>query len=264
MKELFIRTLTGIQLIVLVAGAILLGPLVLAGMLLVIALVGMDELRKMERLKATPPLLAMGFSAALLIPVTLLVWRYQWSPWWFAVVLPGWLAGMAWSRLPRPGVLMLLWIALPLASFLALGYAGGDGRYLSPLPLSVIALIWINDTFAYLSGSGLGRHPMTPGLSPGKTWEGMAGGLMATLLGGFALSKLTGLFVEGRWALVALLVSLLALAGDLFESAMKRQAKVKDSGSLLPGHGGVLDRFDSLLFVSPVLLLLFHLFNSLI
>ena len=124
------------------------------------------------------------------------------------------------------------------------------------MPLALIALVWINDTFAYLSGSLLGKHKMTPVLSPGKTWEGFAGGLLVTLLAGWLTWKLTGIASLWAWFGISMLVTLLGLAGDLFESGLKRSVKVKNTGQLLPGHGGILDRFDSLLFVAPAVLIL--------
>jgi phosphatidate cytidylyltransferase len=121
--------------------------------------------------------------------------------------------------------------------------------------LGVILLIWSNDTFAYLGGSLLGRHKMIERISPGKTWEGTAIGVLIT----FALSFLFGnylieLKVNGNmdlWPVLGLLVPVLATIGDLVESKLKREAGIKDSGNIMPGHGGILDRFDSLIFVSP-------------
>jgi phosphatidate cytidylyltransferase len=97
---------------------------------------------------------------------------------------------------------------------------------------------------------------MTPVLSPGKTWEGFAGGALFSLLSGWFIWHYSGVYPLWTWLCIALLVSFLGLAGDLFESGLKRTVKVKNSGELLPGHGGVLDRFDSLLFVAPAVMIL--------
>jgi phosphatidate cytidylyltransferase len=181
------------------------------------------------------------------------------------MVLPAavWIAGTLLPGSAAAGALTLFWLAIPFASFYALGWVSADGNYRPLLPLSVIALVWINDTFAYLTGSRLGRHPMTPRLSPGKTWEGSIGGALFTLLAGWVVYRVTGAFTPLIWLMLVIIVCLLGLAGDLFESGLKRKHQVKDTGSLLPGHGGILDRFDSLLLVSPALLLLLVVLNLL-
>lgn len=115
------------------------------------------------------------------------------------------------------------------------------------------------DTFAYFTGRAIGRHKLAPHLSAGKTWEGVGGGLLMSVAIGLLLRRLlvglVGGFPFGTVAtvVVALCVALAAQTGDLVESAIKRSAGVKDAGTILPGHGGMLDRFDSLLFVGPML-----------
>ncbi len=122
--------------------------------------------------------------------------------------------------------------------------------------LAVLVLVWIADIAAYFAGNALGRHKLAPSISPGKTWEGAAGGL----LGALAYAIICGTMTEGiSWApflAAAALVVVLSIVGDLFESAAKRQAGVKDSGTLLPGHGGILDRIDSVAVALPVAALL--------
>lgn len=122
----------------------------------------------------------------------------------------------------------------------------------------IILLIWSNDTFAYLGGSFFGKRKLIERISPGKTIEGTAIGIAIT----FLLSALLPAFIHQTppidWMVLGLLVPVLATLGDLIESMLKRSAGIKDSGNILPGHGGVLDRFDSLILVSPVLAVLFH------
>jgi phosphatidate cytidylyltransferase len=118
------------------------------------------------------------------------------------------------------------------------------------IPLALVLLIWMNDTMAYLVGSFIGRTPFSP-ISPKKTWEGTAGGAILTM----ALAGLWGyyskLYTLTDWAVLALCASIAGTAGDLLESKLKRLAGIKDSGTMMPGHGGALDRFDSLLVATP-------------
>ncbi|MDZ4179735.1 MAG: phosphatidate cytidylyltransferase [Coriobacteriia bacterium] len=119
--------------------------------------------------------------------------------------------------------------------------------------LATILSVWANDVFAYLVGSTMGRHKMAPRVSPHKSWEGFAAGTLFTVLVWAALALLP----ENALALpvligIGLAISIAAVIGDLIESRLKREAGVKDSGSVLPGHGGFLDRFDSLILVSVV------------
>ena len=109
-----------------------------------------------------------------------------------------------------------------------------------------------SDTGAYAVGRLIGRHRMAPRVSPGKTWEGVAGGFAASVGAMLAVGALLGLGVDlWEYAVVSLVVAIVAQAGDLAESSMKRAANVKDSGSIMPGHGGLLDRIDSILFALP-------------
>ena len=256
MKELLLRTLTGILLIVLVAGSILLGPEVFCVMLLVIYFLALRELFGLLQKRDLSVRWFRAIPGALLLVLAYAVFKFNLSLLWF--LLPGaiWFVAVLRYGISLAGTLAFLWLALPLSSFLLLGWMQADSRYMYHLPLSVIVLIWINDTFAYLTGSLLGRHQMIPLLSPGKTWEGFAGGLLFTLFAGWIIWKLTGLAALWSWFGISLIVSVLGLGGDLFESGLKRTVKVKNAGELLPGHGGILDRFDSLLFVSPAVLLL--------
>ena len=140
--------------------------------------------------------------------------------------------------------------------------ASEDGK---SLVLFLLCAVWAGDIVAMCVGRSLGRHKMAPQLSPGKTWEGAAGSIAGSLLvtaGLFELAKtlasrdITILAYPGplwNWLLLGALVNVAAQAGDLAESALKRSAGVKDSGTLLPGHGGILDRIDALLVAAPVL-----------
>lgn len=118
--------------------------------------------------------------------------------------------------------------------------------------LAILVLVWIADSAAYFVGRNWGRRQLAPRVSPGKTWEGAAGGVGGALAYAIILSVL----VEGRFRVAylaaAALLAVVSIVGDLFESALKRQAAVKDSGALLPGHGGILDRIDSATSTLPI------------
>lgn len=123
--------------------------------------------------------------------------------------------------------------------------------YNSHAVLGMILLIWASDSFAYLVGSMIGKRKLYERISPGKTWEGTIGGGVLTMASSYIIA---GWFPEiefKHWLVISLLVVVFGTLGDLFESLLKRQAGIKDSGKIMPGHGGILDRFDSLIFVTP-------------
>jgi phosphatidate cytidylyltransferase len=164
------------------------------------------------------------------------------------VLAPVWM----WRGL-RPSE--LTWIGA--AGFAVLVPAGLAMLALRPLEvLLVLLLVWIADTTAYFVGRSWGRRKLAPSISPGKSWEGAAGGLA----GAAAYAIICGYFIPvSAWAAfiaAAVLVAMASIVGDLFESAVKRQAGVKDSGTLLPGHGGILDRIDSATATLPLAALL--------
>jgi phosphatidate cytidylyltransferase len=127
--------------------------------------------------------------------------------------------------------------------------------------LGYFLILWINDTGAYLVGSAIGKHQLIRRISPGKTWEGSAGGLLfAVLSAGLLSNYFTGLSLW-QWIIMALLIVVFGTLGDLTESMLKRSLGIKDSGSILPGHGGMLDRFDAVLLSAPVVFVLITLFQ---
>lgn len=122
-------------------------------------------------------------------------------------------------------------------------------------------LLWTSDTGAYLVGRSIGRTKLMPSVSPGKTWEGLLGGVALTLLMGWMLSRYWLELSPVQWMAAAVAVAVTATLGDLLESAFKRARGVKDSGAILPGHGGILDRFDGFLLAAPAMNLLTRLFD---
>jgi phosphatidate cytidylyltransferase len=261
-RDLIRRTATGISLVVLFVGSILLGPTPMLLMILLIYGLSIMELYKLLQIRKWVTDSLIAGSGALLIAVVYAGLHLNLSPLWLILPATLWIVAYTFGS-GFTGVLTLFWLAIPFASFIALGWFPEGASFRPLIPVSVIALVWINDTFAYLAGSLLGRHPMTPRLSPKKTWEGFMGGLLISLVAGWLVFRLSGTFTPATWIIGASVISLLGLAGDLFESWLKRKYNVKDTGSLLPGHGGILDRFDSLLFVAPVLLVLLGLLNLL-
>lgn len=255
MKELFLRTLTGISLIVLVIGSILLGPISFTGILLVIYLLGVNELFGLLQKRDLATRWFRAVPGILLFLITYAVFQFELSLLWFFLPPALWLITALRGGITLAGTLAFLWLGIPLSSFLALGWMEGP-VYEFRMPLAIIALVWINDTFSYLTGSLFGKHKMTPVLSPGKTWEGFTGGILFSLLSGWGIWLLSDMATLWAWFGISLLVCFLGLAGDLFESGLKRTVKVKNTSNLLPGHGGILDRFDSLLFVAPAVLIL--------
>ncbi len=256
MKDLLLRTLTGISLIVLVAGSILFGPVSFLLMVIVVYGLGTRELYDAYNHEKDIPFFLVAISGGLLIPLTYLGLQCHLSPLWFILPAVTWSIGYLRSGSPDPASLTLFWLAIPLTSFFALAWFNAGSTYSPMFPLVVISLVWINDTFAYVVGNLIGKNKLTPRLSPGKTWEGFMGGFVFTLLGGWVIYRVTGEFANGAWIFLSLIISVFGLMGDLFESRLKRRINVKDSGNLLPGHGGILDRFDSLLFVAPLVMLI--------
>lgn len=177
--------------------------------------------------------------------------------WWCAMAI--WLArvrvidpahGREWALL----ALGLLVLSAPWAALVHLhgrSHGLGEGPI---LVLALLVLIWLADTAAYFVGRRWGRAKLAPTLSPGKTWAGLLGGLLGAAAAGAIMAAVLGLAPLPALILVALfgVTALISVVGDLFESLLKRRRGVKDSGRLLPGHGGILDRIDSLTAAAPV------------
>ncbi len=153
-------------------------------------------------------------------------------------------------------MLSQMYIALPFSLINVLAFTAtpeGVVRFNMLLPLSVFVFLWVNDSGAYCVGSLLGRHKLFPRISPGKSWEGSIGGAVFVLVAAYAISYyLDGVMLtHWEWLGLGLVVVVFGTWGDLVESLFKRTLGIKDSGSILPGHGGMLDRFDSSLLAIP-------------
>jgi len=129
------------------------------------------------------------------------------------------------------------------------------------LLLGVFILIWVNDSAAYLVGKNFGRQKLFPSISPKKTVEGFLGGLFFACISSYFIAKYTESLSFTSWLILAIIVSVLGTLGDLIESKFKRQADVKDSGIIMPGHGGLLDRLDSIIFASPFIYLFLRIIS---
>jgi phosphatidate cytidylyltransferase len=172
------------------------------------------------------------------------------------LVAPVWLRGQ-W----KPGSPLVLaivgWLVL-VAAWVAVVELQAHSPWLA---LAAMAIVWVADIAAYFAGRAFGRRKLAPSISPGKTWEGVYGALIAVAVYALALVPLAqragymgevSALAVGAWLLLALMLAALSVTGDLFESLQKRHAGVKDSGTLLPGHGGLLDRIDALLAALPL------------
>ena len=159
---------------------------------------------------------------------------------------------------------LLGYITLPFIFIVKISFGTND--YNPKIILGLFILIWTNDTFAYLVGKYMGKNKLFERVSPKKTIEGFLGGAVFAAFAGFLISKL---YIQPNpdfstksiliWTIIALIVSVFGTIGDLIESKFKRIAGVKDSGSIMPGHGGILDRLDSVIFVAPIIFLFYQI-----
>jgi phosphatidate cytidylyltransferase len=255
-QALLPRVLTVVVGVPLVLGLLWLGGpwwLALAAVILILAAVEYAPLRGLTRrnettLRLTAPVLFVLIAAG---PERLGLWLL--GAWALVILTLGLVPMIRTGVAAPPGgesqagsmILGIAYIGAPFAVLV---------RWRADLgPQSVLAfliVIWANDIAAYFAGVASGRHKLAPRVSPGKSWEGAAGGLAGGLIAGLLLSSYLSL-ARGEAAVWAVVVTIVSQAADLFESVLKRRAGVKDSGRLLPGHGGVLDRFDGILLAGP-------------
>ena len=274
MKNLMVRTLSGLVLVAVFVGAGLGSQWSFGALLLLILVGGQTEFYKLARETGLSPQRWMGLAVGvLLFALNFIVFR-QFSRsvtdeaggavlyllLYIGLLLPTLFVCELFRRSATPlanlgaTLLGVLYVAVPLSLLLYVPVLAGDGVWRPETVLCYIFIIWANDVFAYLVGMTFGRHRLCERLSPKKSWEGFFGGLAGAVATGLAAAYAldANYWVWGGLALVA---SLSGVAGDLVESMFKREAGVKDSGQVIPGHGGVLDRFDALLLSAPYVFL---------
>ena len=274
MKNLMVRTLSGLVLVAVFVGAVLGSQWSFGALLLLILVGGQTEFYKLARETGLSPQRWMGLAVGvLLFALNFIVFR-QFSRsvtdeaggavlyllLYIGLLLPTLFVCELFRRSATPlanlgaTLLGVLYVAVPLSLLLYVPVLAGDGVWRPETVLCYIFIIWANDVFAYLVGMTFGRHRLCERLSPKKSWEGFFGGLAGAVATGLAAAYA----LEANywvWGGLALVASLSGVAGDLVESMFKREAGVKDSGQVIPGHGGVLDRFDALLLSAPYVFL---------
>lgn len=269
LKNLVVRTLSGAVLLGVVLAAALLGKYAYGALLLVIVSVGLAEFYRLAKASGSQPQVNMGtFAGVILFCTSFHIFEQLYDGYPLSMEL---IVGLLLSLLlylflifvvevfrakehPLRNVavtiMSLIYVSLPMSLMLFIPLMLGGGVWRAEAFLFYLFIVWGNDVFAYLVGVSIGRHRMCERISPKKSWEGFVGGV----LGAMAMGALGNVVVGGGYALwlgLAAIVAISSVLGDLVESMFKREAGVKDSGNIMPGHGGILDRFDALLVSIP-------------
>ncbi len=270
MSELLLRALTGAVYVVLTLLSIWSGGFTVALLFLPVCLIAADEFHRLFHGEGTgaPRYWHVLLAGSIYLAVAVIP---RFAPfdtlhvvalWILLLVLSLiWMMYAGTTDLPRAfaGILLTsLYITVPFAllpAFFTFGSAGNGPEVL----VGLFALLWTNDTGAYLVGRAIGKHGLAPAISPKKTIEGLLGGLLLALVVAYLLWRAWPVLSLQAWLGCGGVISISATVGDLFESALKRARGVKDSGTVLPGHGGILDRFDGLLLASPCLFVFLEL-----
>ena len=267
MKNFFLRTLTAIGIVAVQVLCTYFSPLSLAALFLLLTALTVNEFIKIISQRGdvavSRPLIIAGscylFFAFWLNSLTRGSSLVVFSP--YLLFLLYCYIRELFGKQPNPianlGTIMLsqMYVVLPLSlinvlAFTPFGCFNNEAPYYA-IALAIYIFIWVNDTGAYLSGITLGRHKMFPRISPKKSWEGAVGGALATTVSAFIVGHFYTFMELWQWIGMALVVVVAGTFGDLTESMMKRHLDIKDSGHILPGHGGFLDRLDSMLFAIP-------------
>lgn len=275
MKNLAVRTLSGLVLVAVMLAAVVWSPMSFGILLAVLLVGGILEFYAVAAAKGARPQRILGTVVGLALFCLFYLPVIPDAPnvlgdWWLAPVgvlllltVPAMLICELYRKNPDPAasvgttLLGICYVAVPLVCFGWLGsplLTDAAAGWYPWIAVAYLCIIWTNDVFAYLVGMALGRHRLFERLSPKKSWEGFFGGLA----GAAAVGVLAGRLLGGNlwaWGGLALVVAATGVLGDLAESMFKRAAGVKDSGRSIPGHGGVLDRFDAVLLSAPFALI---------
>jgi phosphatidate cytidylyltransferase len=260
------RTATAIIFVVIMVGSVLLGQMVFAFLLLIITFLGLQEFYRLVSGEAVQPFVQPSVWAGCTVYAMLALNALELlAIEWFLALIP--LLFMLFiAELWRVKVNPLMNIAISLTGifYIAVPFglmiyffnpSVGSGLAHYGLVLGYLFILWLNDTGAYLIGSFLGKRKLFERISPKKTWEGSIGGAILAMLTGWIFSLLKTGFNLEQWLIIAAIVVVTGTLGDLVESMFKRSQNIKDSGNIMPGHGGILDRFDAVLLSVPFVFL---------
>ena len=267
MKNLLIRSITGIVFVIVVLGSLLLGQFTFSIVFLAILLGGLVEFYSFFKNGNYQPHKTTGYFAGFSIfALSFLVSSGYLSASWIFAIFPLLLLVFIvelFSKKASPvenmGITFfaISYIALPVSLINLLVFPAFEDipQFTPDLLIAVLAIIWIYDSAAYVFGVSFGSHRLFERISPKKSWEGAIGGAIVALAAAYVVFLFIPEISFVNWLALSALIVVSATLGDLTESMIKRSFGVKDSSHLIPGHGGILDRFDSLLFVVPVVVL---------
>ena len=259
MSNLLVRAITGAIFAFVVLGSVFWGPYAQMLVFSLFMILGLNEFynlfKKHETVQVSKEIgIFIGIFIFCILVGTSLEWLPSLSiilvfPLFFTLILTE-----LWKKTEHPliniSVLVFGIIYVVIPFFLSVDLNLRDDSYL-PAVVGMFLLIWANDTFAYLTGRLIGKTKLFERISPKKTWEGTIGGVIMTLLLGFIIGTFINQGETVFWVVSAIIIAPCAIYGDLLESLFKRSLNIKDTGTILPGHGGILDRFDAALFAIP-------------
>ena len=270
MRNLIVRTISGVVLLGIVLGAAFGGPYAYGSFLLLIVVVGMWEFYNNAAATGAVPHRTLGLAAGIVLFVTSFFLFHGFVSMsqsesgvdmliggilYFAALIPLCFIVELFHESETPlrnvatTLMGIFYVAFPMSLMLFIPVLI-TGEWKPEAFLFYLFIVWGNDVFAYLTGIAIGKHKMSPRISPKKSWEGFAGGIVGAIAMGAVGSIVVGGSL-GMWLGLAAVVAITSVFGDLVESMFKREAGIKDSGKIMPGHGGILDRFDALLISSP-------------
>lgn len=269
MRELLLRSVSGLVYALIIVSGVYLHHYGLLALLAVIFTIGLIEFKHLVRAaQASRLFLWLKITGILLLWAHLqflLQFQNHLATFFAAAVMGIFVHWVMSSKTQinvdelQKGLLGFVYLILPTA--LSLNIAFINGAWQPQILLSIFFFLWASDSFAYLTGRLIGKHKLFPNLSPKKTIEGLAGGIIGTLGVAWAISIYWHNLSLLQWLVLAAVVAVFGTIGDLFQSALKRAAGVKDSGNLIPGHGGILDRLDSFLFAVPAAYFYLYFFS---